>query len=163
MVSRTQVAAVWMTVTMLLAQMVCPGVAFGCGCQSTATCFSGQRACCCSGEKAKVTTRSCPHCHPVSDSSTESDAPQLARGTAKKSEWGTVCHCSDDAPRIPAEEYIPDASESDFRLLWDVISNFDSCLSTQVVLECSPMRPRVPSSEELTHNYKQIVLCVWLT
>lgn len=162
MTSKAQVIAAWMTAVMLLAQVVCPGLALGCGCQNITPSSPATEQvcrCCCSSGSDSLASGSCPHCNPASESddSSESDTAddQFHRHF--------TCHCGDLVPVLPAEEGIPDSSES---LLGQVLGQFasiDWCLRTKVIVAPIPVPPPVLSSEELTHNYTQVVLCVWLT
>ena len=138
---------------MLLMQAVCPGLAFSCGCQHEWNPGSIREAgCCCCGKTEVETTASCPHCNPP----VEADTP--ASG-----EPGSGCHCGDFAPVAPAEQTVPESSESSLRHILDLIVGIHPGLTTKVVLMPAPAPPPVLSSEELTRNYKQIVLGVWLT
>jgi hypothetical protein len=138
---------------MLLAQAVCPGLVLSCGCQHARSSGSiNEKGCCCCGKVDVDTTASCPHCNPP----VKSDSPVSG-------ERDSVCHCGDFVPIAPADQTIPESSESSLRYVLDLIVGICPGLTTKVVAAPAPAPPPVLSSEVLTHNYKQIVLGVWLT
>lgn len=160
MLPKIQAISVWMTVAMLLVQAVCPGSTFGCGCQiSLSSCESVDQECCCSTDEAGSSTGNCPHCNPVSEPNESSESHWLA----DEYQQNSFCHCGEIAPPIPVEPNVPESSETTLKLVQDLISNVGGCLEPELVPASTPSPPTVSSSEERTHNFKQVVLCVWLT
>lgn len=155
MFPKLQVSLVWMSAVMLIAHPVCPILTLGCDCQQSvcSLCSKDQGTCCCSNALANYDSATCSHCHPPA-ASKESEAGGPQRNS--------LCHCCDSAPANRAPQNIPDPASS-LKNLVDLII----CTHLGVVSPCvdapALMPPPVPSSEELTHNYKQVVLCVWLT
>ncbi|WP_146506809.1 hypothetical protein [Thalassoglobus neptunius] len=151
--------AAWMTFALLLMQTVCAGMDFGCGCGSLPSpCKAGEEDCCCSGEEA-FDAGTCSHCSPVS----EFDDSHRSDGNADGFQRVSVCHCGEFTPRSSEEQGIPDASESVFKHLLAAIVSGDECIRTRLIFAPTLGNSQVPSHVELTHNYKQVVLCVWLT
>lgn len=152
MFPQLQVTAVWMTAIMLFVQSVCPGLVMGCGCQQAgSSCSMDQAACCCGSGEAEGSTH-CPHCNPPAEPNESED------GFRQHS----VCHCGDFAPVEPVSQSVPEATTSLEHLLTLIVCT-NLGVTTILPEAASPTPPPVPSSEELTHNYKQVVLCVWLT
>lgn len=146
-------AAVWTTVAMLLTQAMWPGLVLGCGCQHTRSCGSvHEDACCCCAKVETENSSGCPHC-----------GPPAASEEPASGERESICRCGDFVPLAPADQTIPEPSESSLRYVLDLISGIHPGLTTKVVVAPAPAPPPVLSSEELTHHYKQIVLGVWLT
>lgn len=149
-----QVTSVWLTTAMLFVQTVCPGLTVGCSCKQTMTsCCSNQETCCFgSREFSTSSLGSCPHCN----RSSESDEPECGF------QQDSVCHCGDFIPVESPSQVVPETTSSLEHLLALIVCT--NCGVTTILIEApAPIPPPVPSSEELTHNYTQIVLCVWLT
>lgn len=154
MFASCQFTAVWMTVAMLMAQTVCPAMAWGCGCQQKVSSCQGGEMCCCANEAATATEKgNCPHCQPSAPSRDETEGINAH----------SFCNCGDFSPHHPAEQKVPDSTETGLKHLQTLMMVLQDGLSTAVVLPAAPMPCAVSSSEELTPHFRQVVLCVWLT
>lgn len=142
---KLQSTSVLLTVAMLLLQAAFPGV--GCACvRGMATCNSTDNATCHCSESSPQT---CSHCNSQSDKQSSEGGLDQDLG----------CHCGDFVPVAPT---VPESSESTLIVL-DLMANATMALTEKVYSSSTPALPVVLSSEELRHNFKQIVLCVWLT
>lgn len=149
-----------MTVAMLLMQMLCPGLVFGCSCQHSPSgnADDGQE-CFCSGDQSPLTAGSCPHCTPLLGASGRHDSNTPADGFQQDS----MCHCGDFTPVLPSEQSVPDSAEVQLKHALNLLVSIDGCLTIRVIPVPAPALPPMPSSKELTQHYRQVVLCVWLT
>lgn len=152
MLRRLHDISVLLTVAMLLTQAVCPSLGFACGCSVTGESFVTQATCCCCSQAASMPSE-CSHCASPSEQNVPAD----------DSRHDSACYCGDSAPIEPIAPAAPESSETTLKTL-SLIACINVCKNEAVVLsQTTPARPSVLSSEELTHNYRQVVLCVWLT
>lgn len=145
--------SVWLTTAMLLAQAVCPGLLFACGCNRSGrlSCFANRggvsvHTCCTSAESDS--SPACLHC------GVGSHADRSASGQA-------VCHCGDYAPSQLALPGVPGSQH--LTSLFDWIGAGTTCSTTALALPAPPVHAQVPSSQFLVPHFKQILHCVWLT
>lgn len=95
----------------------------------------------------------CSHCSSRGEQSLSADA----------AEHGAACICGDSFPVEPMVPAVPGSSETALKNL-SLIACINGCRNEAVVgATATPARSFVLSSESLTHNYRQVVLCVWLT
>jgi len=152
-ISAVQVITVWLTTAMLLAQTVCPVLAFDCSCWpgTSSACLSGKidRSGCCCAMSADDSSSACTHCRVPS---CDDKFPRHRR---------SVCHCGDYAPAQPAIPGVPELPGP--TSLADWIHAGTTCLTAATVLPSVPVHARVLSSELLVPHFKQLLHCVWLT
>ena len=142
-----------MTVAMLLAQAVSPALAWGCGCEQSVSACSGGADCCCAEKASPVAESRCPHCNPA----------ETTRENADGVRSHSLCNCGHFSPQHPAEQKLPDTSETGLKHLLGLMAAIENGLTSAVVTPAAPIPQVVSSSEKLTPHFRQIVLCVWLT
>ena len=156
-----QATVACLTALLLLVQTVCPGVAFGCDCQSIVSSSStADQECCCSSEKKNLAkTKRCIHCQALTECVDENESASTSGEFPSR----LVCHCGDFLPVAPVQQGIPGSSESTVAHLLNLIVSFETHVPTQVVSVPTWVPFPEPSNEVLTLHHKQIVLCVWQT
>lgn len=87
-------------------------------------------------------------------------APLVTGASLEKS---PVCHCGDFVPLGPLQPGSQESTELVQNVVWHLLAAVDLRSGLQAADAPFPAPPPVFSSEQLQHNYKQVVLCVWRT
>ncbi|MEW4453401.1 hypothetical protein AB1L30_12040 [Bremerella sp. JC817] len=150
MISLLRKSTVVSATFMLLWQSVCLAAVTNCTCSSDA---SASAVCCCSGMTMDI-AGGCPHCQ------MNADMPDTGCHPGNSVEGDSVCHCHLTVPASGTPVTAPETTISD-GLMGTLL--FIAPASFEVVCHRETVQPELTDVPIPDDNFRQVILCVWLT